>query len=121
LLCNVRKPAGVDGRPTLATGADTIQRAGNDPRRRRLTHAAHPGQNKGMRDTVFADGIGNGAHKSILAHQLAEILGPVFARQHAIGGGVPRRGPRACSARRRHAIHINFAHGLNQQASMVDW
>ncbi len=73
-------------RPALAVGADAIQRPCDDPRRRRLAHAPHPGQDKGMGNAVLANGIGNGTDQGILAHQFTEILGPVFARQNPVGG-----------------------------------
>ena len=68
-----------------AIGAGAVERQGNDPRRCRLTHPAHAGQQPGMGQAVGGDGIGEGAHQGVLADHLGEGLGSVFAGQHLIG------------------------------------
>ena len=79
-------PQGCGGRPARAVGADAIERAGDDPRGRRLADAAHPGQDEGMGDAAGGDRVRQGADHRLLADQLGEGLRPVFAGEHAIGG-----------------------------------
>ena len=81
-------PAGFNGGPAQAVGTDAIQGASNDSRRGGLAHAAHPGQDESMRDTLFPYGIGDGADQRLLTHQLAKILRAIFPRQYPIGGVV---------------------------------
>ena len=77
--------AGDGGRAALAVGADAVEGAGEDARRRRLADAAHAGQHVALGDAAAGDGIGQRAHQRFLADHVGEGRGPVFARQHAIG------------------------------------
>ena len=78
----------VDPRPGDGTVRQfVIQRARQNARRRRLADAAHAGEHPGLRDAAGFEAVGDGAHHRILADQIGEGRWPVFARQHAIGGG----------------------------------
>ncbi len=61
-----------------------VQRAGENPRGGRFTDPAHAGQNPGLRNPSGLERIRNRAHHRVLADQVLEAGGPVFARQHAI-------------------------------------
>ena len=70
-----------------------IQRAGKDPRRGGLADPAHAGQDPGLRNPPGLERVRHGADHGVLADQILETGGPVFARQHAIGlAGFRRRG-----------------------------
>ncbi len=62
-----------------------IQRAGENPRRGGLADPAHAGQDPGLRNPPGLERVGNGADHGVLADQILETGGAVFARQHAIG------------------------------------
>ena len=80
-------PAGLlRRRLPLAVRAEAVDRAGEDPRCRRLADAAHAGEHEGMRNSSGPDRIGENAHQRFLADKVAEGGGPVFAGQHPVGG-----------------------------------
>ena len=84
--------AGRNGRPAAAVGADAVERAGDDPRRRRLADPAHPGEDKGVRHPAARNRVREGADHRLLADQFGKGLWPVLAGQHAImGRGVGHR------------------------------
>ena len=56
-----------DGRAALAVGADAVERARHDARRRRLADAAHAGEDEGMRDAAGGDGVGRACAPSLPA------------------------------------------------------
>ena len=76
----------VDGRALDRTIRQfVIQRAGENPRRGGLADPAHAGQDPGLRNTPGLERVGDGADHGLLADQVVEAGGAVFARQHAIG------------------------------------
>ena len=79
-------PAGRDRRTALPVGADAIERARQDARRRRLADAAHAGEDEGVRDALRGDGVGERLHHRLLPDQLGEDARPVFAREHPVVG-----------------------------------
>ncbi len=88
--------AGMDGGlRALAVRPDAVERAGDDARGGGLAHAAHAGQHEGMGDAAGGEGVGQRAHQRFLPDQAGEIGRAVFARQHAIGLGLCRRGGQA--------------------------
>ncbi len=90
----------VDGRPLHRTVRQfVIQRAGENPRRGGFADAAHPGQDPGLRNPSGLERIRNGADHGVLADQIVEAGGAVFARQHPIGLAGP--GPRKADRRDR--------------------
>ena len=78
--------AGLRRRLALAILPDAVERARNDPGRRRLADAANAGEQIGMRDTAGAHGVGKGAYQGVLADQLGEFLRPIGPRQHPVRG-----------------------------------
>ena len=68
-----------------AVGQFVIQRAGEDARGRRLADAAHAGEDPGLRNAPGLERVRDGAHHRVLADQVGEGRGAVFARQHAVG------------------------------------
>jgi len=75
----------VDGRPLHRTIRQfVIQRPGENPRGRGLSDPAHPGQNPCLRNPAGFERVRNGADHGILADQILETGGAVFARQHAV-------------------------------------
>jgi len=82
----------VDGRfGHRAVRQFVIQGAGENARGRGLADAAHAGEHPGLRNAAALEGVRDGAHHRVLADQIVEIGGPVFAGEHAIaqafGGG----------------------------------
>ena len=76
----------VDGRPgDRAVRQFVIERAGEDARRRGLADAAHAGEDPGLRNASGLEAVRDRAHHGVLADQIVEGRGPVFARQHAVG------------------------------------
>ncbi len=51
-----------------------------------LPIAAHAGHDEGLRDPVGLEGVVQRAHHRVLADQVGEGLGPVFARENLVGG-----------------------------------
>ncbi len=68
-----------------ARGQFVIEGAGQDARRRRLADAAHPGQNIGLVDAFEVEGVRQRPDHGVLADQILEARGAVFAGKHAIG------------------------------------
>ena len=62
-----------------------IEGAGEDARRRGLADAAHAGQNIGLVDTVEVEGVRQRPDHGLLADQILETRGAVFAGEDAIG------------------------------------
>ena len=84
-----------DGRPVhRAVRQLVIERARQDARGRRLADAAHAGEDPGLRDAAALERVGDRAHHRVLADQVVEGRGPVFARQHAVGAPASARPPR---------------------------
>ena len=79
--------AGVDGRAALPVRADAVQGFCDQARGRRLADAAHPGHQKGMRQSPAPDRIAQRLDHSILPDEFAEAARSIFARQDAIGLG----------------------------------
>ena len=77
--------AGIDGGAAGSVGADAVERLGDQPRSRGLADPAHAGHQKGMRQPVARDGVGQRADHGLLPDQLGKGLRAVFAREHAIG------------------------------------
>ena len=87
------------GRAGVAVGSRIVQGPRDDPRGGGLPDAAHPGQDKGMRQAVRVYGVGQGSDHGLLADQVGEGRRPVLARQHPIG-----RLPWLPSARRARSV-----------------
>ena len=76
----------VDGRARhRAVRQFVVERAGEDAGGRGLADAAHAGEHEGLRDAAGRERVRERAHHRVLADQVVEGRGPVFARQHAIG------------------------------------
>ena len=71
-----------------------VESAGQNARRRGLADAARAGQHIGLVHAPEVKGVGQRAHQHVLADQVIKIAGPVFARQHAVGGGPASRNRR---------------------------
>src|SRR5208337_3207905 len=69
------------GRALLA-----IQASRENPRRRRLTDAANPGEQKRVRDSAPLQRFAERARHVLLADQFREALGPPFAREYEVWG-----------------------------------
>ncbi len=77
----------LDRRPGDGTvGQLVVECAGEDARGRGLADTAYAGENPGLRDAGGLECVRDGAHHRILADQVVEGCGAVFARQHAIRG-----------------------------------
>ena len=75
-----------DGRPLhRAVGQFVVQRAGQDARGGGLADAADAGEDPGLRNAPGLERVRDGADHGLLADQIVEAGGPIFARQHAIG------------------------------------
>ena len=83
-----RRP--VDGGPAVRRGQLIIEGAGQNARGRGLADAAHAGQQIGLMDAVEVEGVFQRAHHRLLADEVGEARGAIFAREHAIGGRRPR-------------------------------
>ena len=66
-------------------GQFVIEGAGEDARGRRLTDAAHASQNIGLVDAVEVEGVRQRPDHGVLADQILEARGAVFAGKDAIG------------------------------------
>jgi len=77
--------AGIDRRPARSIGADAVQRLGNQPRGRGLADPPHAGEEKRMGQPIALDRVGQRLDHRILADQLREALGAIFAGEDAIG------------------------------------
>ena len=75
----------VDGGPVDLAGHAVVERPRQNARGRRLADAAHAGQDVGLVDAAGGEGVGDRAHHRLLADQILEAGGPIFARQHAVG------------------------------------
>ena len=85
-------------------GQAVVEGARENARGRRLADPAHAGQDIGLMDAIGFERIGEGAHHRLLADQVGEAGGAVFAREHAIGRAPWRgsgRGRARATARRR--------------------
>ncbi len=78
--------AGLDGRTALPVFSNAVQTLGNDSCSRCLAHTTHAGQHEGMGDAVGLESVAERAYHRILADQIGEGLGPVLAREDAVGG-----------------------------------
>ncbi len=65
-------------------GAHAIQRPRNQPRRGGFANATRTGEDKSVRQPPAFDGVGERAHQSFLADQLAKSRGPVFPGENAV-------------------------------------
>ena len=71
-----------------------------------LADAAYAGQHEGMGDAARGEGVGQGADHGLLADQVLEGAGPVFARQHLIGGVISDQGGLRRGDLSRGAEHV---------------
>ncbi len=110
-----------------------IQAAGEDAGGGGLADAAHPGEDPGLRDAPGLERVRDRPHHGLLADQVVEGGGTVFAREHAVAGALARRGRRiGCrtvwrsvwrfkckiETRLREAAGcIGFAHGISGRRS----
>ena len=78
--------ARVGRRAALAIWADAVERPGDDPRRRRFADPPDTGQDKGLRQAVGTDGVGQRPHHWVLADQAGEGGRAVFSGKDPIGG-----------------------------------
>lgn len=77
----------VDGRSLhRAVRQFVIQCAGENARGCRLADAANTGENPGLGNTARLERIRNGADHGLLADQIVEIGGTIFAGEHAVAG-----------------------------------
>ena len=91
----------VDRGPAVLAGQFIIEGARQNARGRRLADAAHAGQQIGLMDAVEVEGVVQRAHHRLLADEVGEARGAIFAREHAIGGRRPRGLDRPASGRPR--------------------
>ena len=84
-------PQGVGGGAALAVRAGAVQRAGDDAGGGRFADAADAGEHEGVGDAVQREGAAEGFDEGVLADQVVERRGAVFAGQHAVGGRSLRR------------------------------
>jgi hypothetical protein len=78
----------VDGRPLHRTIRPfVVERTGENPRRGGFADAADAGQYPGLRNPARFERIRDGADHGLLADQVLETGGTVFARQHPVGLG----------------------------------
>ena len=78
----------VDGRPLHRTIRQlVIQGAGQDAGRGGLADAANAGEDPGLRNAAGLERIRDRAHHGLLADQIREAGGAVFARQNPVGLG----------------------------------
>ena len=68
-----------------AVGHLVIEAARQDARRRGLADAANAGEHPGLRDAAGLEGVRQGADHRLLADQVVEGAGAVFAGKDAIG------------------------------------
>src|SRR5436190_2238172 len=71
---------------TCGGGQFVIERTGEDAGGRGLPDAAHAGQDPGLRNAPALERVRDGAHHRVLADQVGEGRGTVFARKHAVSG-----------------------------------
>ena len=77
--------ARINGGATVAAWADAVERPGDDACRRCLADAANAGQDESVGQPSRGEGVGKGADHGLLADQLVEGGGPVFAGEDAVG------------------------------------
>ena len=82
----------VDARRVDLAGNAIIEGAGENARSRGFADAAHAGQDIGLMDAARGEGVGERPDHRLLADEVLEPLGAVFARENAIGRGGCRRG-----------------------------
>ena len=78
--------AGVGGGAAGAIRPGAVQGPGEDTGGGGFAGAAHAGEHEGMGDTLHGKGIAQGTHQPVLADQIIEPGGTVFAGQNAVGG-----------------------------------
>ncbi len=76
--------AGVAGLAVFTPGG-AVERLGQQPGRRRLAGAALPGEQIGVPDPAFSDGVAQCGAQRLLADQLSKGLGSVFPVQRHVG------------------------------------
>ena len=87
-----------DGRPgDRAVGQFVVERAGEDAGGGCLADAAHAGEDPSLRDAAGLERIRDRAHHGVLADEVVEAGGAVFAGEHAVAAirRVGRGGTRA--------------------------
>ena len=94
----------VDGRLAGAVGLLVVEAAGQDAGRRGLADAADAGEHPGLRDAAGLEGVREGAHHRLLADQVVEGAGAVFAGKDAVGRGRRRGGRRGGKARQGRLV-----------------
>ena len=70
-----------------AVGQFVIERTRKNARGRRLSDAAHAGQDPGLRNAAALERVRDRAHHGVLPDQILEACGPVFACEHAVSIG----------------------------------
>ena len=85
------------GRGDRAVGQFVIERAGENAGGGGLADPAHAGEDPGLRDAAGLERVRDRAHHGVLADEVVEGGGAVFAREHAVAAGrrVGRGGTRA--------------------------
>ena len=67
-----------------AIDANTVERAGENPRGRRLADPAHAGEEIGVGQAPAFDGVGQGAHQRFLTDQFRERRRAIFTGQNPV-------------------------------------
>ena len=80
LDAGVADAAGIGGRPVRA-----VQRARQDPRRRRLADAARPGEHERLRQPPARQRVAQRTRHRLLSDDIVEPLRPPFARDDLVG------------------------------------
>ena len=76
------------GRGPAVPSADAVHALGDDPRGGGFTRPANARHHKRLRNPVRRKRVFQRAHHRVLAHEIDKGLGPVFAGEDLIGGGV---------------------------------
>ena len=106
----------VDGRPFhRAIGQFVVERTRQNARSGGLADAAHAGQHPGLRNPPSLERIGQRPHHGVLADQMVEAAGAIFAGQHPIGC---RRGSGRRLAERKTRLLGNVARRKCRGASV---
>ena len=103
--------AHVQRRPAIAREAHIVERARDQPRGGGLADPAHAGEHIGLRNAPGGEGIAQGLDHGVLADQLGEDLGPVFARQGRMAARGRRRRRATTYGALRRLLIFGLGHG----------